>query len=84
MDGDMKRAIERDLRLNEFSVPLDSPIGRPFVVTTGSGMNPRPQEIYATNQTLAASKAGPVPPYEITPETDEIPRGSPQDEDQQP
>jgi hypothetical protein len=59
MDGDMKREIERDLRLGEYSTPLDSPAGRPFVATTGSPMNPRPQEIYATNRTLAASKAPP-------------------------
>ena len=36
MDGDMKRAIERDLRLDEFSTPLDPQTGRPFVVTTGT------------------------------------------------
>jgi hypothetical protein len=62
MERDMKRAIERDLRLDEYSVPPESQPGRPYVVTTGSPMNLRPQEIYAINQTLAASKATPGPP----------------------
>ena len=61
MDGDMKRAIERDLRLDEFSTPLDPQTGRPFVVTTGQPMNLRPGEIDAVNRSRSASKAQPEP-----------------------
>jgi hypothetical protein len=66
-DGDMKRAIEKELRLSEFSYTLGPQGGR---------RSTRP------NQTLAASKAGPVPPD--GPDIEELTSGSSQDEDQQP
>jgi hypothetical protein len=55
LDEDLTRAYERALRLDEVSYPIDPQMGRPFVATTGQGMNPRPQEIYAVTRSRSAS-----------------------------
>jgi TIR domain len=72
METDLRSAIERFLRLDEFSTPLD----RPYVVTTGQPMNLN-RGVFVTNEMRSKEE---VLRREID---DEITRSS-SDEDQQP